>query len=41
MEEDIGAKVSPLPVADATSEGLMLRGFIRRTEEGYLASSLG
>ena len=41
MEEDIGSKASPSPVADATSEGLMLSGFVRRTEEDYLASSLG
>ena len=39
--EDIGSKASPSPIADATSEGLMLSGFVRRTEEGYLASSLG
>ena len=37
----LSVKASPLPVADATSEGLMLSGFVRRTEEGYLASSLG
>ena len=39
--EDIGSKASPSPIADATGEGLMLSGFVRRTEEGYLASSLG
>ena len=34
-------KASPSPIADATSEGLMLSGFVRRAEEVYLASSLG
>ena len=33
-------KVSPLPVADATSEGLMLSGFVRRDVGGLLGLEL-
>ena len=40
MGEDIGSKASPSPIADATSEGLMLSGFVRRDGGGLLGLEL-
>ena len=40
MGEDIGLKASPSPIADATSEGLMLSGFVRRDGGGLLGLEL-
>lgn len=38
--EDIGSKASPSPIADATSEGLMLSGFVLRDGGGLLGLEL-
>ncbi len=38
--EDIGSKASPSPIVDATSEGLMLSGFVLRDVGGLLGLEL-
>ena len=38
--KDRGSKASPSPIADATSEGLMLSGFVRRDGGGLLGLEL-